>query len=114
MKEEKIKMEFTEEQMKILEVTGRRLLQASAAHPDRTLHPDLMDAGMDIGVNGIDDIQDPDQPDEQDQSPAEQTDLLKALSHLRIGFPVGEPSAAWIFCAPCIQPAFKFFLIRTL
>ena len=51
MKEEKIKMEFTEEQMKILEVTGRRLLQASAAHADRTLHPDLMDAGMDIRIS---------------------------------------------------------------
>ena len=51
MKEEKIKMEFTEEQMKILEVTGRRLLQASAAHPDRTLHHDLMDAGMDIRIS---------------------------------------------------------------
>ena len=44
---------FDDNQMEenILEVTGRRLLQASAAHPDRTLHPDLMDAGMDIRIS---------------------------------------------------------------
>ena len=79
-------------------------VQAGGAHADSALHPDLVDAGVDIAINGVDDIQN---TDECNQHPAEHFDLGETLRHLRTVLAIGKPLRAGIISAPAVQPCFK-------